>query len=82
MVDHNKTILAETSQALKENYPQVEILTAVDAQSAESLFEQYSPKLVVLDLDLPDNSSSPANFKVGIKLLKPLMQAKNTKERF
>lgn len=75
MVDPNQIILAATKQALEQNYPHVDILTAVDAQSARSLVEQYRPMLVLLDLILPETPYSPASPKVGIQLVQTLMQA-------
>ena len=73
VVDNNQAIVAGTSQALKGKYPQVEILTALDAQTAQSQVEQYNPDLVVLDLSLPYKPYSTANCEVGIQLLKTLM---------
>lgn len=75
VVDENEAIVAETSQALKGKYPQVEILTALDAQTAQSLAEKYYLDLVMLDLNLPYKQYCTANYIVGIQLLKTLMQA-------
>lgn len=82
VVDDNEAIVAGTSQALKRRYPQVEVLTALDAQTAQSQVERYYLDvenyyldLVVLDLSLPDKPYSTANSEVGIQLLKTLMEA-------
>lgn len=75
VVDDHEAILASTSQALKVKYPQVEIVTALDARSAQNSFTTYQPELVVLDLSLPKQPNAIAHREVGIHLLKSLMQS-------
>lgn len=75
VVDDHEAILASTSQALKVKYPQVEIVTALDARSAQNYFTAYQPELVVLDLSLPEQPNAIAHREVGIHLLKSLMQS-------
>lgn len=67
-------------RVLQESYPQFEILTAVDVHSAMRLVEYYNNlqcyfNLVLLELDIPQNPGSPANFKNGIELVRTLIQA-------
>lgn len=75
VVDPNQIILAATKQALEQNYPDVNIQTAVDAQSAGSQVEQSRPMLVLQDLVLPETPDFPASHKVGIQFVQSLMQA-------
>ncbi len=73
VVDDHEAILQGTIPALKAKYPEAEILTAQDAERAQSLVERYHPELVVLDLSIPQKLHSTANPEVGIQLLKTLM---------
>ncbi|MBD2102465.1 response regulator [Leptolyngbya sp. FACHB-261] len=74
VVDDHEAILEGTVPALKSKYPQAEVLTAQDAQSALGQVARRQPTLVVVDLSLPEKPQAVANPEVGIQLLKTLMQ--------
>lgn len=73
VVDDHEAILEGTVPALRNQYPRVEILTAQDRQTAQRLMERSHPDLIMIDLSLPDHSSSIANLEVGIQWLESLM---------
>lgn len=73
IVDDHEAILEGTVPALKKAYPQTEILTAQDVQSAQTQISYHHPNLVVVDLSLPAKSYAPASLDVGIAFLKTLM---------
>ncbi|GAA6622938.1 response regulator [Scytonema sp. NUACC26] len=60
VVDDHEAILQGTVPVLKEKYPQTEILTAQDAQTAYQQVERYHPDLVIVDLCLPAKPHAPA----------------------
>lgn len=74
VVDDHEAILEGTIPALKGKYPATEILTAQDAQSAQSQVERYHPDLVIVDLSIPEKPHTTANPEVGIQFLKTLMK--------
>ncbi len=75
VVDDHEAILEGTIPALKGKYPEAEIITAQDAQTAKQQVELYHPDLVVVDLCLPEKPHAFANAEVGIQLLKTLMES-------
>lgn len=75
VVDDHEAILEGTIPALKGKYPEAEILTAQDAQTALSQVERYHPDLVIVDLCLPEKLHAPATAEVGMQLLKTLMES-------
>lgn len=74
VVDDHEAILEGTVPALKEQYPTVEILTAQDRCTGQHLIEQFYPTLIVIDLSLPEDSSSAATPEIGIQWLEVLMR--------
>ncbi|HEY9611114.1 MAG TPA: response regulator transcription factor [Allocoleopsis sp.] len=75
VVDDHEAILEGTIPALKGKYPEAEILTAQDAQTALRQVERYHPDLAIVDLCLPEKPHATANAEVGIQLLKTLMES-------
>ncbi|HAA27188.1 MAG TPA: response regulator receiver protein [Cyanobacteria bacterium UBA8553] len=75
VVDDHEAILEGTIPALKGKYPEAEILTAQDAQTAYQQVERYRPDLAIVDLCLPEKPHAPAEAEVGIQLLKTLMES-------
>ncbi|HEY9726254.1 MAG TPA: response regulator transcription factor [Chroococcales cyanobacterium] len=75
VVDDHEAILEGTIPALKGKYPESEIFTAQDAQTAYRQIEQYHPDLVIVDLCLPEKPHAPAQTEVGMQLLKSLMES-------
>jgi DNA-binding NarL/FixJ family response regulator len=74
VVDDHEAILSGTIPALTGKYPEAEIMTAQDAESAQSQVSRYHPDLVVVDLSIPEKPRATANPEVGIQFLKTLMQ--------
>lgn len=74
VVDDHALVLGGTVSILKQEYPQAEILTAQNAQSALVQVEQTRPNLVIVDLVMPDTIGSTAQANSGIGLLKTLME--------
>ncbi|MEH1842498.1 MAG: response regulator transcription factor [Nostoc sp.] len=73
VVDDHEAILQGTIPALKEKYPETEILAAQDAQTAYQQFERHHPDLLIVDLCLPQKFQALAQIEVGMELLKTLM---------
>ena len=74
VVDDHALVLGGTLSILKQEYPEAEILTAQNAQSALQQVEQTRPNLVILDLVLPDTIGETAQANSGLQLLKTLME--------
>ncbi|NEP02091.1 MAG: response regulator transcription factor [Symploca sp. SIO2E9] len=75
VVDDHEAILEGTVPALKNAYPDAEIITAQDRHNAQQKVELYHPELVVIDLSIPEKPYDPANPEVGIQFLKALMSS-------
>ncbi|MGF1479406.1 MAG: response regulator [Cyanophyceae cyanobacterium] len=73
VVDDHELVLGGTINVLNQEYPDAEILTAPTAQSAQEQVALYQPKLVVMDLSLPEQPGEKARSETGIQLLKSLM---------
>lgn len=74
VADDHDAILECLVPALKSAYPEAQLLTAQDCQTAHQKIEQYRPKLAILDLDLPETTGKLATCRDGICLLKTIMQ--------
>lgn len=75
VVDDHEAILEGTIPALKGKYPDAEIFTAQDAQTAYRQVERYHPDLVIVDLCIPEKPHANAQAEVGIQLLKTLIES-------
>ncbi len=75
VVDDHEAILEGTIPALKGKYPEAEVLTAQDAQTAHQQVVRYRPNLVIVDLCIPDKPHDSAHAEVGMQLLKTLMES-------
>lgn len=75
VVDDHEMVLAVIVLALREKYPDVEVVTARDRQSAQQQVQLYRPSLIMLDLSMPDKPNSPASPEVGIQFLRTLMKS-------
>jgi DNA-binding NarL/FixJ family response regulator len=73
VVDDHEAILQGTIPALKDKYPEAEILAIQDAQTAYQQFERHQPDLLIVDLCLPEKPQAPAQVEVGMQLIKTLM---------
>ncbi len=75
ILDDHELVLRGTIEALRQQYPDAEILTARTAQSAQNQIEQYHPDLVVVDLSVPQTSEVDARLDTGIQLIETLMES-------
>jgi DNA-binding NarL/FixJ family response regulator len=74
VVDDHELVLGGTIGVLKQEYPTIEVITALNARDALKQVELYKPNLVVVDLSMPESPGQPAQTETGIQLLKTLMQ--------
>ncbi len=73
VIDDHELILRSTVLALKQSFPQVNVLTANTAQSAFQHIAGSNPTLVLLDLSIPLSQGDSAKTEVGLRLLEKLM---------
>jgi len=78
VVDDHELVLDGTIQALKQQYPEADILTAQNSQMALKQLEYGQPDLVVVDLSMPESIGEAARPGTGIQLLKTLMERYST----
>lgn len=74
VVDDHEMVLGGTVATLKQEYQEAEILTARTTEAALRLVETHSPKLVVVDLAMPETDEDTARTDNGIQLLNTLME--------
>lgn len=74
VIDDHELVLGGTLDVLRRQYPNVEILTAQNAQDAQEQVEKFQPALVVMDLSIPEKSGASARTDTGIQLLRSLMK--------
>lgn len=75
IVDDHEAILEGTLHCLKEEYPEVRLLSAKTSAEAKEKIALYHPNLVVMDLSIPENVGDKATTDVGIELLKFLFSS-------
>ena len=75
VVDDHELTRNDIVRILREHYPTGSIQTASNATDALNLIKGEKPDLAILDVSLPLDSQATesANFKVGIDLIKNLM---------
>lgn len=74
VVDDHESVLDGTILALKQQYPEAEIIKAQTAAEAISKIHGFRPNLVIMDLSLPQSVESLAKSETGIQLLKEVLQ--------
>jgi DNA-binding NarL/FixJ family response regulator len=74
VIDDHESVLGGTVAALKQHYPEANILEAQTSQSAQELISTANPDLVFTDLSIPAASGGKAQIEVGLDLLRTLMQ--------
>jgi DNA-binding NarL/FixJ family response regulator len=74
VIDDHESVLGGTIAALKQHYPEADILEAQTNQRAQELISTANPELVFTDLSIPDVSGGKAQIEVGLELLRTLMQ--------
>lgn len=78
VIDDHESVLNGTVSALRQQYPEAEILTAQTAKAAQQQIQAALPELVVMDLSIPEAGGEPSKTDVGIQLLRTLMQDYST----
>jgi DNA-binding NarL/FixJ family response regulator len=73
VVDDHEAVLQGTLPALQTAYPQAEIVTAQDGQSALALLKTGQFDLAVVDLSIPDCPGALATPDVGLHLVETLL---------
>ncbi|MEO0949349.1 MAG: DNA-binding response regulator [Cyanobacteria bacterium J06641_5] len=76
VIDDHEALLLGTVPALQGAYPNTRILTAQDAEVAETLIDSHQPELVVVDLSIPAVRGGAATSDVGLQLVKGLLESK------
>jgi DNA-binding NarL/FixJ family response regulator len=75
VVDDHEAILEGTVPAIQKQYPEAEIFTAQERQTAERIIASYAPVLIVLDLSIPERPQDRASPAVGLALLQTLLKS-------
>lgn len=78
VVDDHETILSGTLTALKQQYPEVQLITAQDSAMAWDQIMSVKPDLVVMDLSIPSKPNGLSQTDNGLKLLHELMEKYTT----
>ena len=73
-IDDHELVLSGMLDLLRQQYPNVEILTAKNAQDAQEQVEKLQPALIIMDLSIPEKSGTNARTDTGIQLLRHLMK--------
>lgn len=74
VVDDHDSVLQGTCCALKDQYPDVLLVTSNTAQMVESLVVENKPELVIMDLSIPKSTGEPSQTDVGLDLLRSLLK--------
>lgn len=75
VVDDHDSVLKGTCSALKDQYPEVQIVTSNIAGTVKATVEANKPDLVMMDLSIPKVSGEPSQTEVGLELLGSLLQS-------
>lgn len=73
LVDDHPTTLSGTIVVLRQRYQTVEILVAKTAREIFATLQNHSPRLVILDLSIPEIAGETARSEIGITALKRMM---------
>ena len=74
VIDDHESVLDGTILALRQQYPEAEILKAQTTQDAISKLHSFKPNLVVMDLSLPKQTGDLPKSDTGIELLRNVLQ--------
>ena len=74
VVDDHESVLDGTILALKQQYPQAQILKAQTTQDAIAKIHSFKPNLVVMDLSLPKQVGDTPKSDMGIELLRNVLE--------
>ncbi|MGM3307521.1 response regulator [Anabaena sp. WFMT] len=74
VIDDHESVLSGTVNILRKNYPQAELITAINTKSVLAQVTNLQHDLIVMDLSIPDENGLTARPDNGIQLLKVLMK--------
>ncbi|NES22967.1 MAG: response regulator transcription factor [Symploca sp. SIO3E6] len=74
VIDDHELILGGTIGALRQKYPEAEILTAQTIQNALEQVAKFQPDLTIIDLSLPEAFGKIAKIETGVKFLQKIMK--------
>ena len=74
VVDDHESVLDGTILALKQQYPEAQILKAQTTQDAIAKIHSFKPNLIVMDLSLPKQAGDIPKSDTGIELLKDVLK--------
>ncbi|MEM9945229.1 MAG: response regulator transcription factor [Cyanobacteria bacterium P01_D01_bin.36] len=75
IVDDHEAILAGVVPGLQRRYPNAEIVTAQDVETAERELSDQRPTFVIVDLILPAMPQTMPSAQAGIRLLEQLIHS-------
>ena len=78
VVDDHESVLDGTILALKQQYPEAQILKAQTTQDAIAKIRSFKPGLVVMDLSLPKKAGEMPKSDAGIELLRDVLENYST----
>lgn len=73
ILDDHELVLAGTLEALKKQYPDTQIITALTAKKAKEAVKNIQPDLLIVDLAIPNKIGETAQVNIGIELLRNIM---------
>ena len=74
VIDDHESVLGGTIDVLGKQYPEAELITALNAKNALNQVMNSQPDLVVMDLSIPENTGMVARPDTGVQLLRTLMK--------
>lgn len=74
VIDDHQSVLNGTVEILKRNYPQAELITAINAENASHQLTSLQPDLLVMDLSIPEKPGTTARPDTGVQFLRNLMK--------
>ncbi|MFZ9736474.1 MAG: response regulator [Prochlorotrichaceae cyanobacterium] len=73
IVDDHDLILQGTANLIAIHHPQTHLLFSQTAQETHQVIARHHPKMMILDLCLPERGGMPARIDVGLDLLAKIM---------
>ena len=74
VVDDHESVLDGTILALKQQYPEAQIIKAQTTQEAIAKIHSFKPNLVMMDLSLPKQLGDTPKSDTGIELLRDVLE--------
>ncbi|MEM8831879.1 MAG: response regulator transcription factor [Cyanobacteria bacterium P01_G01_bin.19] len=74
VVDDHESVLDGTILALKQQYPEAQILKAQTTKDAIAKIHSFTPNLAIVDLSLPEQASDLPKSDTGIGMLRTILE--------